>query len=28
MLQGPAGEMEFVKSKKIDSYLAKGWNVI
>jgi hypothetical protein len=28
MLQGPAGEMEFVKSKKIDSYLAKGWNII
>jgi peptide deformylase len=25
MLQGPNGEMEFVKSKKIDSYLAKGW---
>jgi hypothetical protein len=28
MLQGPNGEMEFVKSKKIDSYLAKGWNII
>ena len=28
MLQGPAGEMEFVKSKKVDSYLAKGWNII
>jgi hypothetical protein len=28
MLQGPAGEMEFVKSKKINSYLAKGWNLI
>jgi hypothetical protein len=28
MLQGPAGEMEFVKSKKIDSYLAKGWSII
>jgi hypothetical protein len=28
MLQGPEGEMEFVKSKKIDSYLAKGWNII
>jgi hypothetical protein len=28
MLQGPAGEMEFVKSKKIDSYLQKGWNLI
>ena len=28
MLQGPAGEMEFVKSKKVDSYLAKGWNLI
>jgi len=25
MLQGPAGEMEFVKSKKVDSYLQKGW---
>lgn len=25
MLQGPNGEMEFVKSKKIDSYLEKGW---
>ena len=28
MLQGPEGEMEFVKSKKIDSYLQKGWNLI
>lgn len=28
MLQGPNGEMEFVKSKKVDSYLAKGWNII
>lgn len=28
MLQGPEGEMEFVKSKKVDSYLAKGWNII
>jgi hypothetical protein len=28
MLQGPNGEMEFVKSKKIDSYLQKGWNLI
>jgi hypothetical protein len=28
MLQGPEGEMEFVKSKKVDSYLAKGWNLI
>jgi hypothetical protein len=28
MLQGPAGEMEFVKSKKVDSYLQKGWNLI
>ena len=28
MLQGPAGEMEFVKSKKVDSYLVKGWNLI
>ncbi len=28
MLQGPNGEMEFVKSKKVDSYLQKGWNVI
>ena len=27
MLQGPAGEMEFVKSKKVDSYLQKGWNI-
>ena len=28
MLQGPNGEMEFVKSKKIDSYLQNGWNLI
>ena len=28
MLQGPNGEMEFVKSKKVDSYLTKGWQVI
>jgi hypothetical protein len=28
MLQGPNGEMEFVKSKKVDSYLEKGWNLI
>ena len=28
MLQGPEGEMEFVKSKKVDSYLQKGWNLI
>ena len=28
MLQGPAGEMEFVKSKKVDSYLQTGWNLI
>jgi hypothetical protein len=28
MLQGANGEMEFVKSKKVDSYLAKGWNLI
>jgi hypothetical protein len=28
MLQGPAGEMEFVKSKKVDSYLENGWNLI
>ena len=28
MLQGPAGEMEFVKNKKVDSYLEKGWNLI
>jgi hypothetical protein len=28
MLQGPNGEMEFVKSKKIDSYLQSGWNLI
>lgn len=28
MLQGPNGEMEFVKSKKVDSYLVKGWNLI
>jgi peptide deformylase len=28
MLQGPSGEMEFVKSKKVNSYLEKGWNLI
>lgn len=28
MLQGPKGEMEFVKSKKVDSYLQKGWQTI
>jgi hypothetical protein len=28
MLQGPNGEMEFIKSKKVDSYLQKGWNLI
>ena len=28
MLQGPNGEMEFVKSKKVDSYLQKGWQLI
>ena len=28
MLQGPNGEMEFVKNKKVDSYLEKGWNLI
>ena len=28
MLQGPVGEMEFVKSKKVNSYLEKGWNLI
>jgi hypothetical protein len=28
MLQGPAGEMEFVKSKKVDSYVQKGWSII
>jgi hypothetical protein len=28
MLQGPNGEMEFVKNKKIDSYLQIGWNRI
>lgn len=28
MLQGPNGEMEFVKSKKVNSYLEKGWQVI
>lgn len=28
MLQGPNGEMEFVKSKKVDIYLQKGWNLI
>jgi len=28
MLEGPNGEMEFVKNKKVDSYLQKGWNLI
>jgi hypothetical protein len=28
MLQGPNDEMEFVKSKKLDSYLQKGWKQI
>jgi hypothetical protein len=28
MLQGPAGEMEFVKNKKVDSYLQNGWSII
>jgi peptide deformylase len=28
MLQGPNGEMEFVKLKKVDSYLQNGWNQI
>ena len=28
MLQGPNGEMEFVKNKKVDSYVQKGWNLI
>jgi hypothetical protein len=28
MLQGPAGEMEFVKSKKVNYYLENGWNLI
>jgi peptide deformylase len=28
MLHGPNGEMEFVKNKKIDSYLQIGWNRI
>ena len=28
MLQGANGEMEFVKSKKVNSYLEKGWNLI
>ena len=28
MLQGPNGEMEFVKSKKVNSYLENGWNLI
>jgi hypothetical protein len=27
-LQGPNGEMEFVKNKKIDSYLQIGWTRI
>jgi len=28
MLQGPKGEMEFVKNRKIDSYIQNGWNLI
>ena len=28
MLQGPNGEMEFVKNKKVDTYLQKGWSLI
>jgi hypothetical protein len=28
MLRGPNGEMEFVKNKKIDSYLQNGWKQI
>jgi hypothetical protein len=28
MLQGPVGEMEFVKSKKVNYYLENGWNLI
>lgn len=28
MLQGPNGEMEFIKSKKVDSYLTQGWQLI
>ena len=28
MLQGPEGEMEFVNSKKVNSFLEKGWNLI
>jgi len=28
MLQGPNGEMEFIKSKKVDSYIKKGWTLI
>jgi hypothetical protein len=28
MIQGPNGEMEFVKSKKVDVYLKNGWNLI
>ena len=28
MLQGPNGEMEFVKSKKVDLYLTNGWKLI
>jgi hypothetical protein len=28
MLQGPGGEMEFVKNKKVDSYLQTGWSII
>lgn len=28
MLQGPNGEMEFVKSKKVDSYLTNGYQIV
>lgn len=28
MLQGPNGEMEFVKNKKVDSYIQNGWQAI
>lgn len=28
MLQGPNGEMEFVKNKKVDTYLQSGWSLI
>jgi hypothetical protein len=28
MLQGPNGEMEFVKNKKVDEYLQTGWSLI